>query len=93
MQDNARIHTARVIKAWFEEQVATVVNRPPYSPDLNPIKHIWKRLKEWVRKHQPELLKLMGEGQDIENHLFIVLQEGWNALPDEYFEVLVKDEA
>jgi hypothetical protein len=39
MQDNAKIHTAKVIKTWFAEQRIVVVKWPPYSPDLNPIEH------------------------------------------------------
>ena len=38
MQDNARIHIAKNVLIWLEEQgVNLVENRPPYSPDLNPI--------------------------------------------------------
>ena len=29
---------------------------PPYSPDLNPIKHFWYRLKKLVYTRHPELL-------------------------------------
>lgn len=28
---------------------------PPYSPDLNPIEHAWKALKEQVNLMYPEL--------------------------------------
>ena len=38
MQDNAPIHTAKIVAKWFKENVE-VINWPPYSPDLNPIKH------------------------------------------------------
>ena len=30
---------------------------PPYSPDLNPIEHAWKRLKDTVAKMFPDLWK------------------------------------
>jgi transposase len=39
MQDNASIHTAHKVKDWFEENGIQTTNWPPYSPDLNPIKH------------------------------------------------------
>lgn len=31
MQDNARIHTARKVKAWFEDNSISVMDWPPYS--------------------------------------------------------------
>ena len=30
---------------------------PPYSPDLNPIEHVWKRLKEIMAAKYPELIE------------------------------------
>lgn len=40
MQDNALIHTANKVKAWFKEQRILVANWPPFSPDLNPIEQL-----------------------------------------------------
>ena len=55
MQDNAPIHTAKKVKEWFEERGIRVTDWPPYSPDLNPIEHTWKRLKDMVSRMFPEL--------------------------------------
>jgi hypothetical protein len=39
---------------------------PPYSPDLNPIEHVWWALKKVVELH-PELLGATGKSEaDIE---------------------------
>jgi transposase len=40
MQDNALIHTAHKVKAWFREQRIPVADWPPFSPDLNPIEQL-----------------------------------------------------
>ncbi|RFU28636.1 hypothetical protein B7463_g7705, partial [Scytalidium lignicola] len=40
MQDNAPIHTAHIIRDWFEEMAITVEDWPPYSPDMNPIENV-----------------------------------------------------
>jgi hypothetical protein len=40
MQDNARIHTSHAVRAFMAEHHITVMNWPPYSPDLNPIEHL-----------------------------------------------------
>jgi transposase len=40
MQDNAYIYTAKKIKQWFKDEGILVMDWPPYSPDLNLIKHL-----------------------------------------------------
>jgi transposase len=90
MQDNASIHTAGVIKNWFKEEGIAVLKWLPYSPDLNPIEHAWKRLKEWVWKHHPELLELKGKGQIVKDAMLKAIQEGWEAIEAEFFEKLIK---
>lgn len=42
IQDNSRIHTARVTRNWFEQQPRiTFLPHPANSPDLNPIENLW----------------------------------------------------
>ena len=90
MQDGASIHTARIIKRWFTDNAIEVVDWPPYSPDLNPIEHVWRHLKEWVNDHHPELDTLTGEDSMIKECMVKALEEGWTALKNELFENLVK---
>ena len=42
-QDNASCHKAQIISNWLLEHdnVFTVLQWPPQSPDLNPIKPLW----------------------------------------------------
>ena len=40
MQDNAPIHTIKKVRLWFEMHRVEMMEWPPYSPDLNPIKHL-----------------------------------------------------
>lgn len=46
MQDNARIHTARIIRDYFAERHIEVLNHPPKSPDLNLIENIWAIMEQ-----------------------------------------------
>jgi transposase len=66
-----------------------VVDRPPYSPDLNLIEHVWRHLKEWVHEHYPELETLTGGDRMTKKRMVEALQEAWAALNDEFLEKLV----
>lgn len=48
VQDNARYHVAAATRDWLDSQAArlTVYQLPAYSPDYNPIEHVWKYLKQ-----------------------------------------------
>jgi len=45
-QDNGPVHKAYNVMDWLERNSITVVDHPPYSPDLNPIEHVWVELKK-----------------------------------------------
>jgi len=81
MQDNAPIHTAHVVRAWFnQEGINTLVGWPPYSPDLNPIEHLWLHLKELIYKLDPELDSI--KSKDVQrDHLCQVLPRAWEQIP------------
>ena len=89
MQDNASIHTAKEVRQWFQDLAIPVVDWPPYSPDLNPIEHVWIHLKKMVLEMHPEL-EGMGAGKDAIAALESALKEAWNALPDSLFESLIE---
>ena len=74
---------------WFIEQGILVMDWPPYSPDLNPIEHLWAQLKQWINDNHPELIEL-GKSEAAYQKLFTAIREGWDAIAPEAIETLVK---
>lgn len=89
MQDNAPIHTARKVRQWFEDHGIPLTDWPPYSPDLNPIEHVWARMKAWICQHYP-LLSNLGHTQEALNEFARVCREAWEAIPQEDIDHLIK---
>jgi hypothetical protein len=54
MHDNGRIQTSRVSRAFQAQHNITPINWPAYSPDLNPMKHLWSHLKTRMSKFYPQ---------------------------------------
>jgi transposase len=90
MQDNAPIHTARIIKKFFEENGISTIDWPPYSPDLNPIEHAWAKLKEMIYRLDPDIENYQGSIGDLKDRFNELIERAWEALGQEYFDKLIE---
>ena len=81
MQDGAGIHRAHLVRDWFVEQDIELMDWPPYSPDLNPIENLWKRLKDEIIRAHPELVS-MGNSDTAMDHLIECAREAWESLAE-----------
>jgi transposase len=65
IQDGARYHTSKAMQTFFETHAdrLTIEQLPAYSPDFNPIEHLWKKVQKEAThlKHFPEFSDLQQE--------------------------------
>uniref|UniRef100_A0AAY5KGU3 Transposase Tc1-like domain-containing protein n=1 Tax=Esox lucius TaxID=8010 RepID=A0AAY5KGU3_ESOLU len=79
--DNDPKHTARATKEWLRKKHFKVLKWPSQSPDLNPVKNLWRELKVRIAQRQPRNLK------DLEK----VCMEEWAKIPAAVCANLVKN--
>ena len=65
IQDGARYHTSQAMQDFFKAHAArlTIEQLPSYSPDFNPIEHLWKKVKKEAThlKYFPDFAQLQTE--------------------------------
>ncbi|GFT80310.1 transposable element Tcb2 transposase [Trichonephila clavipes] len=81
MDDNARPHRTLAVEELLESEDITRMDWPAYSPDLNPIEHVWDALGRRIaaRLHHPENTQQLKQ----------MLIEEWVLLPQEMVYQLV----
>jgi transposase len=82
MEDGAPVHRSRVAKNFRSQNSMDSISHPPQSPDLNPIEHVWKKLKILVNT-QPTRPRSVDE-------LWVALQEEWERIDINFINSLVE---
>ncbi len=78
-QDNAQCHNTQIVSNWFLEHDNgfTLLKRPPQSPDLNSIEHLWDVVEQeiCIMDVQPSNLKQLRDA----------IMSIWTKISEEYF--------
>lgn len=92
-QDNAPIHTARLVKSWIERQNVPLLTWPPYSPDLNIIENVWgwlaRKVYESGRQYPTESELIEGIKSAWETISLNFIKKLYDSLPNRMYEVIV----
>ncbi|GFS61425.1 transposable element Tcb2 transposase [Trichonephila clavipes] len=80
MDDNAQTHWILAVEELLESEDITRMDWPAYSPDLNPIEHVWDALGRRIaaRLHHPENTQQLKQ----------MLIEEWALIPQEMLHQL-----
>lgn len=94
-QDNAPVHTARIIKSWFHAEHIEVLTWPPYSPDLNIIENVWgwmaRKVYEGGRQFEDQD-SLIAAIKDVWKELSLnYLKSLYDSIPNRIFEVILNN--
>jgi len=73
--DGAPIHKVKGVREAIEKFGASMIILPPYSPELNPIEHLWSTLKARIRATGAPTWSELGD----------LLEKTWNNLDLEFF--------
>lgn len=88
MHDNAPIHRARVVAEFMRAEDIRPIEWPAYSPDLNPIEHLWWVLKKRVHTYYPQYSRL-GHTPEQWEAFCKVLKQCWREIPGQLITRLI----
>ncbi|GFW47726.1 DDE_3 domain-containing protein [Trichonephila clavipes] len=81
MDDNARPHRANIVDECLQSEDITRMDWPAYSPDLNPIEHVWDMLGPRIVARQPTPTCL--------SELRRALLDEWCSVPQDQIDNLI----
>ena len=81
-QDNAAVHTARIVKTYFQDENINTIDWPAKSPDLNPIENLWGILVRQVYKDNKQYIN--------RQELKTAIVQAWDTIPQEVIDNLIE---
>ena len=87
---NAPACRTRDIIHWLGQNDVKVMERPPYSPDLNPVEHIWAKSKDRAQQTHSGLENIVGGREKVQKRTAKALPKVWDSIELGSFESLWK---
>ncbi|KAI0997691.1 hypothetical protein K3495_g10497 [Podosphaera aphanis] len=87
MQDNAPPHVSARTMEEIEEKSIAPIDWLPYSPDLNPIEHVWKIMKDKIEYKYPDL---NGGRRRLSDQIRAIVKEAWDSVSTQELTDLIK---
>lgn len=81
VDDNARPHRAQIVNEILRENNIERMEWPARSPDMNPIEHVWSRLKLKLSHRENGFQNL----NDLANEIW----QEWEAIPQNFIRALI----
>ena len=79
--DNDPEHRCRLVTSWKEQEGVVSLPWPSQRPDLNPIEHLWDKVKKEIAKRAFPPTKAL--------ELKIAMKEGWERIDINYIQSLI----
>jgi len=57
IMDNHPVHTSIMVREFLESHNIPYIYLPTYSPELNPIEEAFSKIKHYIRKRKPRLVR------------------------------------
>ena len=84
--DNAKTHLP--FMRWLRKHGITLLEIPPYSPDLNPIENIQSLIKDKLSKYYPDLHLMKGPQDVVKKTIEEAVTHCWELLNSKIFDTL-----
>lgn len=85
-QDNAPVHKARIVMDCLNRNNMDLEDHSFYSHDLNPIEHVWVKLKNRLPQPYPKIADTKPGKSVMKKKLARVLPLVWETIPAQFFE-------
>jgi hypothetical protein len=79
-QDNARPHIKIDVICWLRDHAVRLLDPwPAYSPDFNPIEHVWSWMAQYVKNEHPHDRPSLVES----------IERAWDAIPQKIIQAYI----